>query len=572
MAKKIGQILLEKGYVNAEEIKEALKYQKKHDTVKLGEALIKLDFAAPDQVAKCLAEQWDMTYVDLSNAEIPDSVIELVAPDVAKENMIYPVELRGRYLVVAASKQPDFFAVDNLRFLLNHEIETVICSEAALVERISKSYGKLGELVGAEAAEAEAITLGGEDDDVGEDDAPVIKLVNSIIVSAINKRSSDIHFEPMETRLRVRFRVDGVCVEQDSPPKKLQGAILARLKIMAKMNMAEKRLPQDGRIKMQVGGRGIDFRVSSLPANHGESVVLRILDQEKGLVDLEILGLSKYDFDRFHKIIKKPNGIFLVTGPTGSGKTTTLYAALKKLNRPDKKIITAENPVEYNLSGINQAQVNHQIGFTFARILKAMLRQAPNVILVGEIRDEETAEIAIQAALTGHFVFSTLHTNDAPSSVSRLVDIGIKPFMVASALVAIMAQRLVRKLCPKCKRVHETPRHILRACGVSELEVKGKTIYEPKGCEVCNGIGYRGRMGVYELMDIDPVVRELIFANASSPELRSQAIANGMYTLQKDGVRKVLSGLTTFEEILRITHTQDLGAEREEEDIEMSIA
>ncbi|GIW71374.1 MAG: hypothetical protein KatS3mg102_0916 [Planctomycetota bacterium] len=458
----------------------------------------------------------------------------------------------------------DFYSLDNLRFILNTEFECVLASRDAVREAISDYYG---EITGLDAMIGE---LGGEEVGIRDgdlevagleagDDAPVIKLVNLIITEAVKKRASDIHIEPFENRLRVRYRIDGICVEQDAPPKRLQGPIISRIKIMAKMDMAEKRKPQDGRIKMMIQGREIDFRVSSLPARHGESVVLRVLDREKALVDLEDLGFHHSDLERFERIIRRPNGIVLVTGPTGSGKTTTLYAALKKLNRPDVKIITAENPVEYNITGINQAQVNHKIGYDFARILRAMLRQAPNIILVGEIRDEETANIAIQAALTGHLVFSTLHTNDAPSTIGRLIDMGVKPFLAASAILAIMAQRLVRRLCEVCKEPIDPPLSLMRAVGLSEEELGGRQIYGAVGCEECLGTGYRGRVGCYELMEMTPELRDAVFHNATTHRIRELAISSGgMTTLQRDGVRKVLDGVTTIEEVLRITHRQDL--------------
>jgi type IV pilus assembly protein PilB len=344
----------------------------------------------------------------------------------------------------------------------------------------------------------------------------------------------------------------------DSPPKKLQDPMISRIKIMSSMDMAEKRRPQDGRIKLKLHGREIDLRVSILPSVHGESVVMRILDKEQGLVDLPVLGFHETDLNRFNRIIKRPNGIFLVTGPTGSGKTTTLYAALKALNRPDVKIITAENPIEYNLTGINQAEVRHEIGLDFTRILRAMMRQAPNIILVGEIRDRETADIAIQAALTGHLVFSTLHTNDAPSALTRLVDMGVKPFLVASAVMAIMGQRLIRRLCPECKEAYEPSDVELRGVGLSQSDLGGRTVYRPTGCDKCNGGGYKGRQGVYELLEMSSDLRDLTFNKKPTKDLRVKAISEGMTTLQKDGVRKFLGGMTTIEEILRVTHAADL--------------
>jgi type IV pilus assembly protein PilB len=565
--KQLGAILIEMGYVSQSEVDSALAEQKKlGGKKKIGELLVEQKACDEEQVAKAIAHQGGLKYCQISKFSVPADVVSAVSKEAAKEHNIMPLKKGKRSLVVAAENPLDFFALDNLRFQLGSEVEAVIASRVEIIAAINKYYG---ETVGIEEAMAnmgEDISqrnIGEPEDADGEggDDAPIIRLVNQIIAEAVKKRASDIHVEPMEKKVRLRFRIDGDCIEQEPIPKKLQGALLSRLKIMSKMKPEEKRTPQDGRIKLRLSGRDVDFRVNSLPATHGESVVMRILDKEKALVDLEILGLHSADFEKFNKIIKRPNGIFLVTGPTGSGKTTTLYAALKKLNRPDIKIITAENPVEYSLEGINQAEVNHEIGRTFGKILKAMLRQAPNVILVGEIRDEETATVAIQAALTGHLVFSTLHTNDAPSSISRLTDMGVKPFLVASAIVAILAQRLMRKLCGQCKApldLKEVPEWQLAAVGLRPEQVKGRNLMGPVGCENCNGNGYRGRVGVYELMEMGPAVRELAFNGAHTTEIRKAALQAGMSSLQTDGVRKVLDGLTTIEEVLTITHRQDL--------------
>ncbi|MGH7162744.1 MAG: GspE/PulE family protein, partial [Planctomycetota bacterium] len=382
---------------------------------------------------------------------------------------------------------------------------------------------------------------------------PVIRLVHKLMEEALRSRASDIHVEPMSERVRVRYRVDGVCFESQSLPKDIQNSILSRLKIMARMDIAERRKPQDGRIQVDLLGRPIDIRVSALPATHGESIVMRLLDKEVSLVDLEQLGFHADDHERFKRIIRKPNGIFLVTGPTGSGKTTTLYAALKELNRPNVKIITAENPVEYHLQGINQCEVKHSIGLDFARILRSMLRQAPNIILVGEIRDPETAEIAIQAALTGHLVFSTLHTNDAPSALTRLIDIGVKPFLVSTAVLAVMAQRLFRLLCPTCKAPWEVEPVKLRALGIKAEVLEGRTLYKSVGCKECRFEGYRGRKGIFEMFEMDTRMRDLTFRGASTLDLRAQARAScGMLTLREDGIRKILAGITSVDEILRV--------------------
>ncbi|MEZ6187787.1 MAG: ATPase, T2SS/T4P/T4SS family [Planctomycetota bacterium] len=527
MAKKLGEILIEMRYVSQEEVATALQAQKDGDSRKVGELLVENKACDEEQIAKGIARQGGLKYCQISKFNIPPEVVGLVPVEVAKERTMFPLKRGKRALTVAIENKLEFYDLEDLRFMLGVEVEPVIASRIEIVAAINRYYGEMI-VEGDEGDLDEQISVrgGGEiDQGLDEDDAPIVRLVNQIIAEGVRKGASDIHIEPMEKRIRLRYRIDGRCQPQEDIPKRLQGALLSRAKIMAHCKPEEKRVPQDGRIKMRLGGREVDFRVSFLPSTHGESCVLRILDKENALVDLEILGMHQTDFNKFTRIIKRPNGIFLVTGPTGSGKTTTLYAALKRLNRPDIKIITAENPVEYNLEGINQAEVNHTIGRDFATILKAMLRQAPNIILVGEIRDEETASVGIQAALTGHLVFSTLHTNDAPSAVSRLTDMGVKPFLVASAVLAVLAQRLVRKLC-KCKQVLD-PRDVeeweLKAVGLRPEHIQGKTLYQPSGCEVCSGGGYKGRMGVYELMEMQANLRELVFAEAHQ-EIRRAAM------------------------------------------------
>jgi type IV pilus assembly protein PilB len=400
-------------------------------------------------------------------------------------------------------------------------------------------------------------TIGEEEP--SEDSSLIIRLVMMVLQEAVNGRASDIHVEPMSNRVRVRYRIDGVCIERDNIRKSLQGAVINRLKLMADLDLAERRLPQDGRIKLKIAGENIDFRVSVLPSHHGQGVVLRILRPESVRVGVESLGFETDDMSRFNRIIRRPNGIFLVTGPTGSGKTTTLYSAINELNRPDRKIITAEDPVEYNFPGVNQVQVNDLIGLTFPSILRSMLRQAPNIILVGEIRDLDVAEIAIQAALTGHLVFSTLHTNDAPSAITRLMDIGVKPFLVASSIQAIMAQRLIRVICKECKEVDPEPDpQQLRLLGFHRDEIAGATFYHGRGCSACGGTGYRGRQGIFELMEMDAHVRELAFRQAPLAEIRRAAIASSMRPLLEDGKLKVLAGITTPEELVRIAQSEEL--------------
>jgi type IV pilus assembly protein PilB len=566
--KKIGKILLEMGYVTQQEIEEALAVQKDGDKRRVGEILVEQKSCDEEQVAKGIAAQASLKYCQISKFEIPADVIALMSRDVAVDRKLIPLKKTKRDLIVAAPNELDFFALEDLRFVIGMDVKPVIASDTEVIAAINRYYG---ETLGIEDAlanlNAEDIDVRGEytgedEEDTYEDDAPIVRLGNQIIANAVLMGASDIHVEPMERRVRLRFRVDGECIEQDAVPKKLQGALLSRFKIMAKMKPEEKRIPQDGRIKMRLGGRDIDFRVSALPSTHGESIVLRILDKEKAMVPLEALGMSPHNKKAFDQLIKRPNGIILVTGPTGSGKTTTLYAALNALNRPDVKLITAENPVEYSIEGINQAEVKHDIGLTFSVILKSMLRQAPNVILIGEIRDEETATVGIQAALTGHLVFSTLHTNDAPSSITRLTDMGVKPFLVASAVVAVLAQRLLRRLCKECK-VRLDPRKIkpweLSSVGLKPEHLRGKTIYGPVGCGTCGtGMGFKGRTGVHELMVMTPPLRELAFDGAHSADMRKACIAGGMATLQQDAVLKVLDGQTAFEEVLKITHRQDL--------------
>lgn len=560
--RRLGSILRALGIINDGQLKKALAYQQEHG-VKLGEALIQMQFATTVQITQALARQFSLPFVDVAQGNIPMEVIECVPRQIVEEKQILPVKKTARSVIVAMTDPLDLATLEDLRFLLACDVDCALTTPASMQEAIAKYYNieksNLEDFYEQVTAADLDYSVEQVEEEVEEedDDAPVIRLVTLIINEALKNRASDIHIEPLANRIRVRYRIDGVCQEVDSPPKKLQGPILSRLKIMSDMNIAEKRIPQDGRIKLTLQGRGIDLRVSALPCYHGESVVMRILDKEKALVSLDILGFHESDFERFQRIIKKPNGIFLVTGPTGSGKTTTLYAALQELNRPDVKIITAENPVEYNITGINQCQVRHDIGLNFAVILKAMLRQAPNVVLVGEIRDQETAEIAIQAALTGHLVFSTLHTNDAPSSLTRIIDMNVKPFLVSSAVQAVLAQRLIRKICPHCKEQYVPDDAELLSVGLNPDATRHTRIYRAVGCDQCKGIGYRGRMGVYEMLEMSPQMRELVFHQASTIKIRDEAkLSGGMATLQEDGVRKILAGTTTIEEVLRVTHAK----------------
>ncbi|MGE4619306.1 MAG: ATPase, T2SS/T4P/T4SS family [Planctomycetota bacterium] len=564
MKKKVGEILREKGWVTDEEIQKALGYGQA-EGCKIGEALVNLEICTQEQVTRALAIHFQLPFANLGKHVIGQDIIDAIPKEVALEHRIIPVARKGRTLIIAMADPLDFFTIDNPRFILSTEVDCALATPEAVDEALDDYYrltGGYDSVLGEHAGSDDDVEFGRGDyagDDGDANEAPVIKMVQMLIANALKAGASDIHIEPMEHDLRVRYRIDGVCEVMDSPPKKLQGPVISRLKIMARMDMAEKRRPQDGRIKIKVVGREIDLRVSIIPTVHGESVVMRILDKDAGLVDLEKLGFHESDLARFNRIIKRPNGIFLVTGPTGSGKTTTLYSALMDLNRPDVKIITAEHPIEYNLTGINQSEVKHEIGLDFSRILRAMMRQAPNIILVGEIRDRETADTAIQAALTGHLVFSTLHTNDAPSALTRLIDMGVKPFLVASAVLSIMGQRLIRVLCKECKEPYEPAETELRMVGLTSSEMMGQTIYRPVGCPKCSG-GYKGRCGIYELLEMSPELREMTFDKSPTKDLRDKARSEGMVALQEDAVRKLLSGMTSIEEILRVTHSSEFSS------------
>ena len=545
--KQLGQILLEMGLVDERKINEALEHQKRMPGTKIGQAMVDLGFIDEVQLTKALCRQFRLPFVDLSRARLSPQVVDLVPRQVVQDFPVVPVKIHEQRLLLATDDPMVTFASDDLRFVLNRDVSFALTPASALANARAESYG-IGERVAAQTRSAA--------DDVDEDDeeAPIIRLVHQMLEQALADRASDIHVEPLEDRVRVRYRVDGVCYEANSLDLDLAGPVITRLKVMARMDIAEHRKPQDGRINLRLLGRPIDVRASLLPSTTGESMVMRLLDREAGLVDLEDLGFVGEDLNRFERIIKRPNGIFLVTGPTGSGKTTTLYAALKRLNKPNVKIITAENPVEYNLPGINQAEVRHNIGLDFSRILRSMLRQAPNIILVGEIRDRETAEIAIQAALTGHLVFSTLHTNDAPSALTRLRDMGVKPFLVSTAVTAIMAQRLVRKLCLSCRQPVEPAPSLLASVGLEEADIEGREIFRAVGCRECRFEGYKGRVGLFELFAMDPQTREITFRGGSTQEIREQArLSGGLRSLRQDGVRKVLAGTTTIEEVLRVT-------------------
>jgi type IV pilus assembly protein PilB len=554
-------ILVKRGILGPDQIGEAKTLQTQTGA-KIQDAIIKLGYATSDEIMSAIAEHSGMQAVNLTDLQIPQSVIELVPESVARENVIIPLSQEDGVLKIVVHDPTDFDTIQKLQFILNKDIQPVLAPKEQIVEAINKHFGQtetesvdsmLSEFTDTQIdfTETEQTQSAATADD---SDAPVVKLVNLIIQEAISLRASDIHIEPFADRVRVRYRIDGVLVERDSPPRRLLAPLVSRIKIMGNIDISEKRRPQDGRIKMTSKGKHFDMRVSILPTNHGQSVVMRILDRSSIQVNIRELGFGEEDYKRFQNIIKRPNGIFLVTGPTGSGKTTTLYAALNELNRPDRKIITAEDPVEYYLPGINQVEVKHQIGLDFARIIRAMLRQAPNIILVGEIRDQETADIAVQASLTGHLVFSTLHTNDAPSAITRLQDIGVPPFLIASSVIAIMAQRLVRLVCPKCKEADKPPSHEIRAAGLTPLQASQATFMRGRGCTHCNHTGYRGRKGIFELLKMNGAIREMTFNRDPAQAIRRQARLHGMRTLLEDGVAKAVNGVTTLEETLSICH------------------
>jgi type IV pilus assembly protein PilB len=564
MAKSRGDftdILIQKGILGPDHVQEAKNLQQQTGA-KLQDAIVKLGYATAQEIMSAVAEFHNLQFVDLTEVQIPQAVVELVPESVARENIVLPMSQENGMLKIIMSDPTDFDTMQKLQFILNKDITPVLAPREQIIEAINRHYGQtetesvdsmLQEFTDTaiDFTETEAGAAGVAGD---ESDAPVVRLCNLIISEAISLRASDIHVEPFGDRVRVRYRIDGVLVERDSPPRRLLASLLSRLKIMSSIDISEKRRPQDGRIKMTAGGKHFDLRVSVLPTNHGQSVVMRILDRGSIQINIRELGFGEEDYQRFQQIIKRPNGIFLVTGPTGSGKTTTLYAALNELNRPDRKIITAEDPVEYYLPGVNQVEVKHQIGLDFARIIRAMLRQAPNIILVGEIRDQETADIAVQASLTGHLVFSTLHTNDAPSAITRLVDIGVQPFLIASSVIAIMAQRLVRVICPKCKEPDKPPAAEIKSAGITPDRLATANFMRGRGCNYCHHTGFRGRLGIFEMMKLNSAIREMTFNREPTQAIRRQARLLGMRTLLEDGINKSLRGVTTLEEVLSTCH------------------
>ncbi|MEE8467376.1 MAG: GspE/PulE family protein [Planctomycetota bacterium] len=545
MSQELGDLLVSSGALTEEQLREALAFQRNGDLT-LPESLQKLALVDEVTLYRAVAKQHGMPFVNLDKGRIPQAILDRVPTEVATEQGILPLMEKGGKLVVAIDDPFKRILADQLSFVIGSEVACALATPTAHRQALARYFGD-----GTEQAVAASM---GSSEDQDIDDAPIVRLVTRMFSDALDMRASDIHIEPGHGRVRIRFRVDGMLRDIVEHPEHLAAPLMSRLKIMAKMDIAEKRKPQDGRIGLVVKGRDIDVRASILPTNHGETMVMRLLDRSANLLSLRDLGFNDDDRAWFQRVIKRPTGICLVTGPTGSGKTTTLYAALQELNRPDVKIITAEDPVEYYISGINQVQVADRIGLTFARILKAMLRCAPNIILVGEIRDLATAEIAIQAALTGHLVFSTLHTNDAPSALTRLVDLGVKPFLVSASVQAVLAQRLVRRLCLECAGEYAPSEGELRGLGLDPRLVQDRTFRRPRGCRSCEGSGYHGRVALYERMQMDQTLREMTFRERSLEELRSTALATGaLHGILADGARKVIEGITSVNEILRVT-------------------
>ncbi len=554
-------LLIRKGIIGPDQLAEAQQVAR-DQSIDLSESLTRLGYATAEEVTRAIAEVEGYEFINLNDVAIPPAVVELVPESVARENAVIPMAETDDALKVLVSNPNDFQTIEKLQFILNRKIEIALATRENILEAINRNYGQIdGESADSMLQEFTDTAIdfteteedhADESEAVDETSAPIVRLVQLMITEAVQLRASDIHIEPFDERIRIRYRIDGRLVERDSPPRRLLGALLSRIKILANLDIAERRRPQDGRIKITAGNKELDLRVSVMPSSHGQTCVMRLLDKDNIKVGVRQLGLSEKDFKTFSDLIKRPNGIVLVTGPTGSGKTTTLYAALNELNRPDRKIITAEDPVEYYLAGINQVEVRHSIGLDFSAIIRSMLRQAPNVILVGEMRDYETASMGIQASLTGHLVFSTLHTNDAPGAVTRMVDMGVPAYLVAGSVIGILAQRLVRVNCSKCKAPYTPSDAALESAGITPERAASATFLKGRGCNHCGKAGYRGRLGVFELMRMTSRIRELAFEGKSTQVLREQAIKEGMTTLYQDGIDKVCRGITTLEEVFRV--------------------
>jgi len=568
MSVRLGEILVKESLITQDQLQKALEFQRVNGG-KLGSCLQKMGFITDDDITGVLSRQYGVPSINLKYYEIDPNVIRLIPQDTALRYQVVPLSRVGSVLTIAMTDPTNVFAMDDVKFMTGFNVEPVVASETAISDAISRCYGGassngeeltnlMRDLVEEELelapddAEMDAEAL-----EKAAEEAPIIKLVNLILTDSVKRGASDIHIEPYETEMRVRFRIDGMLQTMMTPPLKVKDAMTSRMKIMAKLDIAEKRLPQDGRIMIKYKADGkkkeLDFRVSTVPTLYGEKIVLRLLDKENLRLDMTKLGFEPESLKKFERSILKPYGMVLVTGPTGSGKTNTLYSSVARLNQVDTNIMTAEDPVEFQLGGINQVQMKEQIGLNFAAALRAFLRQDPNIILVGEIRDFETAEIAVKAALTGHLVLSTLHTNDAPSTISRLMNMGIEPFLVATSVNLICAQRLVRRVCSNCKEEVEVPPQVLLDAGFAEEELKTTKIYHGKGCNICNKGGYKGRTGLYEVMEINDELRELILVGASALELRKKAVEQGMLTLRRSGLVKIAAGMTTMDEVLRET-------------------
>jgi len=554
-------MLVKSKLITEDQLKKALAQQSTAGG-RLGSNLVKLGFLTEEDITSFLSKQYGVPSINLAHFEIDQSVIKLVPAEIAQKHMVIPINRKGSVLTVAMADPSNIFAIDDIKFLSGFKVEPVVAAETSIKNAINKHYDSAGLvkdiLQGFDDREVATVEEGDEGPDVGDlqratEDAPVVKLVNLILSDAIKKGASDIHIEPYEKSFRVRYRIDGVLYDTMQPPMKLRAAIISRAKIMAQLDIAERRLPQDGRIKIRMGQKEIDFRVSTLPTIFGEKVVLRLLDKSNLQLDMSSLGFDPQALQLFEKAILAPHGMVLVTGPTGSGKTTTLYSGLHRLNTVETNIMTAEDPVEYNLAGVNQVQMKAEIGLNFAAALRAFLRQDPDIIMVGEIRDYETAEIAIKAALTGHLVLSTLHTNDAPSTVSRLINMGVEPFLVAASTNMILAQRLARKICNSCKEEITVPRQALVDVGFAPDESKGLSCYQGKGCMECNDTGYRGRVALYEVMPITEDIKDAILQGASVNEMKELGRKHGMKTLREAGLQKIREGMTTIPEIMRVT-------------------
>jgi type IV pilus assembly protein PilB len=595
LAERLGELLVKKNYITPDQLKKALEDQSLKGG-RLESALIRSGYIKEDELLSFLSAQYRVPSIKISKIEVNPNVIKLIPSSISKKYFIIPINRVGPKLTLAMADPSNIIVIDEIKFMTSFNVEPVVASETEIIDAIKKYYGGGGGVAGkgtvsfeatdytleedkaaptdggvmidddfVDVDDFDALVHGAVDnvevidtqlqlDETGDIEGPIIKIVNGILIKAIKLGASDIHFEPYEKTFRVRYRVDGVLRRDMLLPMQIRNAIISRLKIMAKLDIAEKRLPQDGRIKLRMAkGREMDFRVSSLPVLFGEKVVLRLLDKSALQLDMTKLGFEEDSLAEFENAIHRPVGMILVTGPTGSGKTTTLYSALSELNKETENIMTAEDPIEYNFMGINQVQMHEEIGLTFASALRSFLRQDPDIIMVGEIRDFETAQIGVQAALTGHLVLSTVHTNDAPGTITRLIDMGIEPFLISSAVLLILAQRLIRKICMDCRELIKPPPQLLIDLGVPPDEVKSFTVYKGKGCTICNGTGYKGRLGLYEVMTMKEEIKELVLARASASEIKKEAIRSGMKTLRQSGMTKIKDGMTTIEEILRST-------------------